>query len=282
MGIKFRAKSDAVIANNKEGADQWGAFTLGVSATTPLDLANAYATLAADGKYCEPNPVQAIIAPDGAKLDVAAPRCRKAVDVEVARAAVDAARCPLGDRSSVSHCNGATAPGVRDTVGFPVAGKSGTTDSEKTASLVTMTKQLAVAGIMADPDWAETSHDMEHDIVNPAVYETLRDGMRAMKVKAKNFTPPSGDKMINGDQRSIPNVECLSVDAAQSRLKGAGFDVDVDRIPVDSKCPEGAVAGTSPDGRTIKGGVVVIEVSNGKGAAVPGGTGPPRRGGPGG
>ncbi len=69
-----------MIANNKEGADQWGAFTLGVSSTTPLDLANAYATLAADGKYCEPNPVQEIVAPDGAKLDVAASRCRKAVD----------------------------------------------------------------------------------------------------------------------------------------------------------------------------------------------------------
>jgi membrane peptidoglycan carboxypeptidase len=283
MGIKFRAKSDARIANDKQGADQWGAFTLGVSATTPLDLANAYATLAADGKYCEPNPVQAIIAPDGAKLDVAAPRCRKAVDQEVARAAVDAARCPLGDSSSKSHCRGATAPYVRDIVGYPVAGKSGTTDSEKTASLVTMTKQLAVAGIMADPDWAETSHDMEHDIVNPAVYETLRDGMKAMKAPKKNFTPPSNTKMIEGDQRSIPNVECQSVDAARSRLEGAGFEVDVDRTtPIDSKCPAGTAAGTSPDGRTIKGGVVVIEVSNGKGAGGPGngpgGTGPPRRG----
>ncbi|MEV4536844.1 transglycosylase domain-containing protein [Asanoa sp. NPDC049518] len=280
MGIKFRSKSDAVIANNKEGADQWGAFTLGVSSTTPLDLANAYATLAADGKYCEPNPVQEIIAPDGAKLDVAASRCRKAVDPQVARAAVDAARCPLGDRSETSRCTGGTATGVRGTVGYPVAGKSGTTDSEKTASLVTMTKQLSVAGILADPDWAETNHDMEHDIVNPAVYETLRDAMKAMKAPRKDFTPPNSSKMIYGEQRSIPNVECSSVESARSRLRSAGFVVDVDDLPVDSRCPAGQAAGTSPDGRTIKGGVVVIKISNGKGGGGPGGNGP-GNGGPG-
>src|SRR5690606_20884681 len=42
LGIKFRAEQDAQYAKN---ADSWGAFTLGVSATTPLDLANAYATV---------------------------------------------------------------------------------------------------------------------------------------------------------------------------------------------------------------------------------------------
>jgi len=279
MGIKFRAKSDARIANNRDYADQWGAFTLGVSATTPLELANAYATLAADGKYCEPNPVQEIIAPDGAKLDVANPRCRDAVRPEVARAAVDAARCPVGDNSSTSRCAGATARVVRGVVDHPVAGKSGTTDGEKTASLVTMTKQLSVAGILADPDWAETTHDMEHSIVNPAVYETLRDAMKG-KPK-KSFTPPNG-KIIMGDQRSIPNVECASVDSARSRLRNAGFEVEVDNAPVSSRCPAGTVAGTSPDGRTIKGGIVIIRISDGKGGGGPNTDGPGRPGGPGG
>ena len=48
---------DADLANNKQAASQWGAFTLGVSASTPLEMANAYATLAGDGMYCEPTPV---------------------------------------------------------------------------------------------------------------------------------------------------------------------------------------------------------------------------------
>jgi len=141
-----------------------------------------------------------------------------------------------------------------------------------------MTKQLAVAGILADPDWAETTHDMEHDIVNPAVYETLRDGMK--NKPKRNFTAPTG-KIIMGDQRSIPNVECAPVETARSRIRSAGFEVEVDNLPVNSKCPAGTAAGTSPDGRTIKGGVVVIQISDGKGGGATPGPGGPGNTGPG-
>jgi membrane peptidoglycan carboxypeptidase len=281
LGIQFRASSDARLANDRQSARQWGAFTLGVSGTTPLELANAYATLVADGKYCEPIPVQEIRDHDGNKLDVANPRCRQAVKPVVARSAIDAARCPVGDRSETSRCDGGTAREVRGVVGKPVAGKTGTTDGEKTASLVVSTKQLTVGGILADPDWAETTYNMEHGIVNPAVYETLRDAMKG--VKGIDFTPPSG-KIVLGDQRRIPDVTCRPIDEARSRLRGAGFAVEVRRTPVDSACPPGTAAGTSPSGRTIKGGPVTIEVSNGRKAVPPGGPagtgGPP--GGPGG
>jgi membrane peptidoglycan carboxypeptidase len=266
LGIKFRASNDASIADNKDAADQWGAFTLGVSATTPLDLANAYATLAADGKYCEPIPVQEIRNHAGEKLALAEPRCKRAVSEDVARAAVDAGRCPLGDQSRFGGCAGATAGNVHGVVGHPVFGKSGTTDHDKTAVLIAGTKQLVIAGMLADPDWSQTNHRMEHPIVNPAVYEALRD---AMKGKPKiQFEKPT-NKMAYGDQRSIPDVTCDSVEGAKSRLRNAGFEVDVDPDPIDSTCPAGTVAGTSPDGRTIKGGFVYIQVSNGKGADKP-------------
>ncbi|WCN81298.1 penicillin-binding protein [Micromonospora sp. LH3U1] len=269
-GIQFRASNDAKFAGTKEAAHQWGAFTLGVSSTTPLDLANAYATFAADGKYCEPIPVQEIRDPEGKKLDIANPRCEKRFSTDVARAAVDAARCPVGDNSRTSKCGGSrTAAVVKGIVDAPVAGKSGTTDSEKTAALVAMTKQYAVAGIMADPDWPQTNVKMKHkekDGINPPVYETLRD---AMKGKPRvNFEPP-GQKISEGDQRSIPDVKCQPVDTAKSRLKGAGFEPVVSDTKVASTCPAGTAAGTSPDGRTIKGGLVTIEVSNGPAGNTP-------------
>ncbi|MFI5926268.1 penicillin-binding protein [Micromonospora sp. NPDC051543] len=269
-GIQFRASNDAKFAATKEAAHQWGAFTLGVSSTTPLDLANAYATLAADGKYCEPIPVQEIRDPEGKKLDIANPRCEKRFSTEVARAAVDAARCPVGDNSKTSKCGSSrTAAVVKGIVDAPVAGKSGTTDSEKTAALVAMTKQYAVAGIMADPDWPQTNVKMKHaekDGINPPVYETLRD---AMKGKPRiNFEPP-GQKISEGDQRSIPDVKCQPVDTAKSRIKGAGFEPVVSETKVASSCPAGTAAGTSPDGRTIKGGVVTIQISTGAGGTPP-------------
>ncbi|TYB34648.1 glycosyl transferase [Micromonospora sp. AP08] len=276
LGITFRASNDASYAANKDAAHQWGAFTLGVSQTTPLELANAYATLAADGKWCEPIPVQEIRGPDGDKLDIANPHCEQRISTEVARAAVDAARCPLGDHSSTSKCKNGTAGNVRGIVNAPVAGKSGTTDGDKTSALVAMTKQYAVAGIEADPDWPQTTQKMKHNEVpwgiNPAVYQTLRDAM--IGKERINFTPPSG-KIIEGDQRAIPGVKCESIETAKSRLRGAGFEPVVASQKVPSECEAGMAAGTSPDGRTIKGGVVTIEVSAGGGQPKPGtGTGP--------
>ncbi len=182
LGIQFRAANDASLAAN---ANQWGAFTLGVSATTPLDMANAYATLAADGNYCEPLPVVEIRDFTGASLDAAKPRCHPAVSPDIAHAAVDALRCPIGDQSAFGQCDGATAANIRGIVGKPIAGKTGTTDGNQTATLVTMTHQLAVAGIVADADWAFTTRlgadlggrDPHADVVNVAVAYTLRDAM---------------------------------------------------------------------------------------------------------
>jgi len=268
LGIQFRTGEDLRLSSSKEAARDWGAFTLGVSQTTPLDLANSYATLAADGTYCEPIPVQSITDPEGKKLDIANKRCEKRITTEVARAAVDAARCPVGDNSSTSKCGSSrTAQNVRGIVGAPVAGKSGTTDSEKTASLVAMTKQYAVAGIMADPDWPQTNVKMKHNDrngINPPVYETLRDAMKGKD--KKNFVPP-GQKISEGDQRKIPDVKCLEPKQAESRIKAEGFDPVISTTKVPSTCPAGRVAGTSPDGRTIKGGVVTIQISSGGGTA---------------
>jgi membrane peptidoglycan carboxypeptidase len=260
LGIQFRASADRARADDPAAARAWGAFTLGVSATTPLDLANAYATLAADGRYCEPIPVLQILTRDGGQLPTAQPRCKQAVAPDVARAAVDAARCPVGDRSAFGECRGATADGVDNVVGHPVAGKTGTTDSHRSAALVAMTTTLAVAGILANPDWAETTDDMSHGVVNPAVYETLADAMRG---KPKVDFPRPSRRIAYGDQREIPAVTCQPVGQATAALRRAGFQVAVDNDRVSSPCPPGAVAGTVPEDRAVLGGEVLIRVSRG-------------------
>lgn len=284
LGIQFRAKgtpthpSDAEFASNPQLSHNWGPFTLGVSGTTPLELANAYATLAADGMFCEPIPVEEIRDLGGSRLDVGNPRCRQSVRTEVARAAVDAARCPIGDQSAFRECAGTTYRAGKGIVGrYPLAGKTGTTDGSKTAALVMTTKQLTVGGIIADPDWPRTTFKFSHDEVNPAVAETLRDGMKGKP--SINFTPPTR-QYAYGTQVSIPNVTCQPVAAAESTLRRAGFKTVVEKDPVPSSCPAGTVAKTSPSGRTVKNSTVVIYVSNGQGA--PGGPGGPGSGGPGG
>jgi beta-lactam-binding protein with PASTA domain len=58
---------------------------------------------------------------------------------------------------------------------------------------------------------------------------------------SQQFTPPSG-KIVEGDQRSIPDVKCKTIEDARSRLRSAGFEVFVDPIPVNSTCPAGTAA----------------------------------------
>ncbi len=189
LGITFRAESDADFAEN-DAAD-WGAFTLGVAATTPLDLANAYATVAAEGTYCAPLPVVSVTAPDGQRLPVGDPDCREVLDPDVARAATDAARCPVGQQSAFGQCNGGTATAVNRILdGRPVAGKTGSSDQAATESFVGYTPQVAVAGIAANPDDPT-------DSVGAAVQARVIDAVARIIGTAvegqpeQSFTPPT-------------------------------------------------------------------------------------------
>jgi membrane peptidoglycan carboxypeptidase len=189
LGVRFLADSDEQLATH--GAASWGAFTLGVAAVTPLDLANAYATVAAGGKYCAPRAVNALNDRDGRPVAVGAPACRQAVTPDVAAAAADAARCPVQQQSYYGKCDGGTAPpGFGSLVGRPVGGKTGTTDGEATATFVGFTRQLAAAAIAADPD--NPQHyvgEAYADKVDFAVGYTLRDASAGMP--ALTFPKPS-------------------------------------------------------------------------------------------
>ncbi|MDR6317016.1 membrane peptidoglycan carboxypeptidase [Actinoplanes couchii] len=260
FGVQFRDPTEAKLTTKEGGSEMFGAFSLGVTQSTPLDMANAYATLAGDGKYCVPTPVERITTQGGEKIDVGKPHCIQATTKDVARAALDAARCPVGDSAQMGSCNGATAPRARGAVGHPIFGKSGTTDASKTASLIVGTTKIVVAGYMANPDFPRHTDQMDHDIINPAVWETVADYMDGKP--RQQFKKPGSTKIAYGEQRSIPDVTCDSVSAATNRLENAGFSVSRGS-DVPSSCPAGSVAGTNPSGRTVKNGVVVLEISSG-------------------
>ncbi len=148
LGLRWRSEVDAAIASDPRRAHLWGSFTLGTADTTPLEMANAFATVAAEGLYCPPTPVAAI---NGEKVD---PGCHQAVEPWVARAATDAARCVTGYGAVGGPCGDwSTAGAVYGAVGRPVAGKTGTTDDTRAAWFVGYTPQLAAASFIADPDY---------------------------------------------------------------------------------------------------------------------------------
>ncbi|MFB9449914.1 hypothetical protein Dvina_34590 [Dactylosporangium vinaceum] len=157
LGIVLHGQVDQALSQQPA---MWGAFTLGVSATSALDLANAYATLAADGIHCAPLPVAQLVDGAGRPVPDAGPACASVLSADVARAAVDAGRCPVGDRSAVGDGCGAAPPlsrSVRADVGRPVFGQAGLTTTRRAFSAVVGGPQLVTAGLLASVPGADDS-----------------------------------------------------------------------------------------------------------------------------
>ncbi|GAA1839830.1 transglycosylase domain-containing protein [Asanoa iriomotensis] len=203
LGITFRAKSDAQRAMDDAG--DWGSFTLGVADTTPLDLANAYATIAADGTYCTPLPVTGITDAAGHKVPAADPSCKKVLDPDIARAAVDAARCPVGQSGAYGQCDGGTATQVSTMLGGrPVAGKTGSAEGNATESFVGFTPQVAAAGIAANPSHPSdgVGGAVQADVI-AAVTDVLDRALTGVPEKA--FAAPSRALAFeNGSNAAVP------------------------------------------------------------------------------
>jgi membrane peptidoglycan carboxypeptidase len=187
LGIKFRSATDLNFVENSP--ESFGPFVLGVTQTTPLDMAAAYAALPADGVYCKPIPVTSATTITGGEIPFTS-ECDQAVSVEVARAAVDAARCPTEYGAAKGNCTWGTAPQVGDTVKGPVAGKTGTTDSNSTNWFVGFTPNAAAAAFVADPDSPENFVG-ESNLGKPAnAVADILAAQWAMNGEG-DFTPPT-------------------------------------------------------------------------------------------
>jgi membrane peptidoglycan carboxypeptidase len=148
MGMHF---DDPV---NQRTAEWWkenqnGTFTLGPEATSPLDLASAYSTVAASGTQCDPTPVTAVLDRNGKPLED-----------------VDGNVIDTGDKCTPN----ALTPGVANTLanmmigvvaggtgrsaaipGHDIGGKTGTTQDNKTAAFGGITPNYAVSVMYFDP-----------------------------------------------------------------------------------------------------------------------------------
>jgi penicillin-binding protein 1A len=112
------------------------AMGLGSIAVSPLDMASAYATLAAGGVYSEPTAIRKVLLPNG-KLDT-----RWAQDRKRTRVIPDGVASVV---TSVLEDNVSYGTGTRAALDRPAAGKTGTTDEHADAWFVGYTPQLATA-----------------------------------------------------------------------------------------------------------------------------------------
>ncbi|MFC4336122.1 transglycosylase domain-containing protein [Salininema proteolyticum] len=147
MGIKYYNSPDQSLAEDGELK-----YTLGMTNTTALDEAAAYAVLPADGQYCEPIPVSTVTTGKGDVTEFDS-TCEQAIDTEVARAALDTARCTTGMGAATGSCGSwGTADDMYKKVGGPVAGKTGSTDNNVSSWFAGFTPNSAVASFVGNPD----------------------------------------------------------------------------------------------------------------------------------
>ncbi|MER5178614.1 transglycosylase domain-containing protein [Streptomyces sp. NPDC002896] len=110
-------------------------FSLGTSTPSAIRMADAYATFAASGKHYEPYSVTKVIKNGEPKEGFEPPKQKQALDADVADNVTNVLE---------NVVQNGTGKKVAD-IGFPVAGKTGTTDKNKSAWFVGYTRELSTS-----------------------------------------------------------------------------------------------------------------------------------------
>ncbi|WP_424954959.1 transglycosylase domain-containing protein [Geodermatophilus obscurus] len=148
MGMHFTASSaDQIIGGNR------GSFTLGAEATSPLDLASAYATLAAGGTRCDPTPVTAVVdrngepltGPDGKPVGSGDNCTPAAVAPAVANTLAQMMRKDVEPGYPGQTAAAAYVPGHQ------IAGKTGTTQNNFSIAFAGYTPQYSASVMVLNP-----------------------------------------------------------------------------------------------------------------------------------
>ncbi len=117
-------------------------FVLGTASPSALDMANSYATFAAEGTRANPHVVTRVVGPNDGLLFEREQVTDSAFEADVANTVTYALA------RAVTNGTGRTATAL----GRPAAGKTGTTDDNRSAWFVGYTPQLATAVFMAKED----------------------------------------------------------------------------------------------------------------------------------
>ena len=119
-------------------------ISLGTYETSPLDLANSYATLFAHGVACRPVGIVSMTGPDGDPVSAPDPGCKQAIEPRIADQVVTVMRDVVDGKDQFRT-------GRRSSPGFPVAAKTGTTNSGAAVWFAGGTPDVAMSLWLGDP-----------------------------------------------------------------------------------------------------------------------------------
>jgi membrane peptidoglycan carboxypeptidase len=223
-------------------------FTLGVADVSPLEMAGAYATVAARGKFCEVRPVTQVLNSDGKVFKNYPQQCKQVLKESTADRINDILK-------GVMTGAGFGAPLALDK---PSAGKTGTTNGNVAVWFDGYTPALATAAVVAGANSVGHPVTLNQKSLNGRFIDTAHgstvagpmwaQAMHAVQDKLPNqsFTPPTGGNYTQS-LVDIPDTRGMSTRQAARTLSGAGFVTTMgDRRPSSER--KGRVAYTYPGG----------------------------------
>ncbi|MDU0478579.1 transglycosylase domain-containing protein [Staphylococcus chromogenes] len=216
-----------------------GSFVLGPLAVNPLQLSNVGATIASDGKWCEPNPIESVTDRHGAPVEVKHTPCEQAVEPKVAHA--------LADAMSDDVKNGTASDAARAYGwGAPAAAKTGTTESHQSAAFLGFNSGFAAAPYVFND--GTTTTPLCTAPLRQCGYGNLYGGMEPARAwfDAANHTSAAISGQLNKaapeqvkgkTQALIDEVIGRSQTAAKQLLESRGHQVKVETItgPANTK-----------------------------------------------
>lgn len=237
-------------------------ITLGSQEVTPLEMASAFGTLAADGKHYENTPITKIVGPQGETLYEAKPEAEQAITHSIAYAATQVLKGVI---------SGGTA--TRAQIGRPAAGKTGTTQDYRDAWFVGYTPQLSCSvwmgytperpmrnvhgrrvfgGTFAAPIWA-------------AFMSKALEGEPVMDFNPAPAPPYTWKKEWDVPDFKVPSVVGLTQAAAIEALEKEDYEYVVtsafsDTVPAGRVISQNPAAGAKSEPAST---VVTIVVSKG-------------------
>ncbi len=118
--------------------DNSGSFTLGPTPVNPLELSNVAASIADNGKWCEPNPIKSMVDAQGKEVHLERPKCEQAISKSVANTLAS------GLTGDTTH---GTAKAAASAYGWSkrMSGKTGTTESHQSAAFLGFNSSFAAA-----------------------------------------------------------------------------------------------------------------------------------------
>ncbi|MGL4745384.1 MAG: transglycosylase domain-containing protein [Dermatophilaceae bacterium] len=264
MKMGLRRADGKAISNSIAG------IALGAGESTPMSLASAVATLAANGKYCEPNPVASVTTADRQEVKIPGPQCKQVISSDVAAGTNDLLQSVLRDNRSLAPLwNSRTRP---------AAGKTGTTDKQNQVWFTGYIPQAATVVWVGNLKVADENGEFYRligkcfntygcinrvygsSVAAPVWSKIMKRVTTGMPVK--RFPSPS-DAIRRGNLDPLPNVIGRSGDDAAGALSRAGFTSYV-ASRVASGQPAGTVVYTSPTGSALKGADVGLYLSTGQ------------------